>query len=245
MFKHKGSILALSCAISLAYGVNLVSADKQEVVVARKEREIKVSDAAKIVGISSLTLGGPAGVYVLGEMIKKRFSKESQQNNNNLENGEYINPEGNKNNKSKKSENSGKNKKNDNKKSISVLEIIFIVVLLAYVSTIIFKLVRRSPLEKIEKEIKERNPGEYHYVEYESFLNPFNYNWVCYYDELEGKDMFNENELDECKIKEGELKDLDGEHWGWDQKKYEINGDGLIEKEGKFQEQELMIFGED
>lgn len=226
MFKHKGSILALSCAISLAYGVNLVSADKQEAVVAHKEREIKVSDAAKIVGISSLTLGGPAGIYALGEMIKKRFSKESQQNNNNLEGEKYTNLEGDKNNKSKKSENSGKNKKNGNKKSISVLEIIFIVVLLAYFSTIIFKLVRRSPLEKIEKEIKERNPGENHYVEYESFLNPFNYNLVCYYDELESKDMFNENELDECKIKEGELKDLDGE-------------------QGKFQEQELMIFGED
>ena len=182
--------MALSCAISLAYGVNLVSADKQEVVVARKEREIKVSDAAKIVGISSLTLGGPAGIYVLGEMIKKRFSKESQQNNNNLENGEYINPEGNKNNKSKKSENSGKNKKNDNKKSISVLEIIFIVVLLAYVSTIIFKLVRRSPLKKIEKEM-QKETGNYCDVEYESLFNPFNYKWKCECEgSLEGGDQF-------------------------------------------------------
>ena len=244
MIKHEVTIFALSCVIGLTYGVNLVSAEncnsvRQEAPKVRKDEESKVSGAAKIFGISSLALGCPVGIYAVGEILKRRFSKEGPAYDNNLENGEYTNPEESDDNKSKNSENPGKNKKDNNKKFIHILGVVFVVLLIAYISTIIFKLVRRYSLEK-----EMQNFGKC-YVEYESFLDPFNYNLVWYYDELKGKDMFNEGELNEFKIKKGELKVQHGKYWGWDQEKNERGKDGLVEKEGKYLEQEFMIFDED
>ena len=193
MIKHEVTIFALSCVIGLTYGVNLVSAEncnsvRQEAPKVRKDEESKVSGAAKIFGISSLALGCPVGIYAVGEILKRRFSKEGPAYDNNLENGEYTNPEESDDNKSKNSENPGKNKKDNNKKFIRILGVVFVVLLIAYISTIIFKLVRRYSLEKE----MQRETGNYCSVEIESLFNPFNYKLKVEdsYDYLQGGDQF-------------------------------------------------------
>lgn len=225
--KMKSLVIAAICTSRCAFGLDLNSAksfnnNNKKISIESSESKKTAGKFAKILGISSLAVGIPIGIYSVNNILSSKI----------FNNEENYTPEEKQKDKQDSSyqENKGtptsdpgvtqsQSKNDDNKDSkkmlIHVFEIIFGVMLIAYLLTITFKISIGPCL--LKKELKECNPGKGYYVEYESYFNPFDYSWWCDYEEENIKEnLLREGDIDINKIKNSDEKNIEEKYVEFD-----------------------------